>query len=105
MPEYPVKAQCLESDRAVQEQKIPGSFNIRGILDPDHADDFYITYCCPCGCGRVAPLLIGYQQKPSGDWGPTWKWDGNKETPTLEPSINHIEHWHGYLRGGEWVLA
>lgn len=39
-----------------------------------------------------------------------WQWDGNREAPTLEPSIQawHAggdkleEHWHGYLKAGRF---
>ena len=36
-----------------------------------------------------------------------WKWDGNREAPTLEPSILHHSQpeWHGWLRAGQLVLA
>lgn len=30
-----------------------------------------------------------------------WQWDGNREAPTLTPSVNVIGHWHGYLRVGK----
>jgi hypothetical protein len=42
----------------------------------------------------------------SGD-NKNWKWDGNKESPTLSPSIlvhaneGTTEGWHGYLRDGK----
>lgn len=29
-----------------------------------------------------------------------WQWDGNKEAPTLTPSINYVGVWHGYMRAG-----
>jgi len=34
-----------------------------------------------------------------------WDWDGNRETPTLSPSINCESHcgWHGYIRNGRCV--
>lgn len=35
----------------------------------------------------------------------TWGWNGNKEKPTLEPSINTIGIWHGWLRDGNLVTA
>lgn len=41
-----------------------------------------------------------------------WLWDGNKEAPTLSPSILHWGDgkdkpatWHGYLRKGQLVNA
>lgn len=36
---------------------------------------------------------------------PQWDWDGNRENPTFNPSINCEGHcgWHGYIRGGRCV--
>lgn len=64
-------------------------------------------YACPCGCGSHGCLPIGNGFKPDrGTVGRgTWHWDGNREAPTLSPSVNHIGHWHGWLRNGMWVQA
>lgn len=36
--------------------------------------------------------------------GPAWSWDGNREAPTLNPSILALDTgWHGYLRAGVLV--
>ena len=32
---------------------------------------------------------------------PSWEWDGNREEPTLCPSINVVGCWHGFLRKGK----
>jgi hypothetical protein len=36
-----------------------------------------------------------------------WNWDGNREAPTLTPSILHhsTPEWHGYLTAGKLVIA
>lgn len=31
----------------------------------------------------------------------TWHWDGNEASPTLQPSILLVDHWHGYLTNGQ----
>jgi hypothetical protein len=34
-----------------------------------------------------------------------WDWDGNREAPTLTPSVLQSGlpcRWHGYLTAGEW---
>jgi hypothetical protein len=36
---------------------------------------------------------------------PVWQWDGNREAPTLSPSINVIGRWHGWLQAGKLVTA
>ena len=33
----------------------------------------------------------------------TWLWDGNRDAPTFEPSINCEGCWHGYIRKGRCV--
>lgn len=36
--------------------------------------------------------------------GTHWNWDGNREAPTLEPSILAVDTgWHGYMRAGVLV--
>lgn len=55
-----------------------------------------MIYTCPCGCGRQGTLAIS----PNGQHPRIWKWDGNRTKPTLEPSINDVNHWHGYLKAG-----
>lgn len=49
----------------------------------------------------------GIKRDPQGQNGgrPQWDWDGNRENPTLSPSINCEGHcgWHGYVRGGRCV--
>lgn len=60
-------------------------------------DGFYqeerLTFRCPCGCYKIAGVSIA---------GPRcWEWDGNREKPTITPSIL-IDggHWHGFLTDG-----
>jgi len=35
----------------------------------------------------------------------SWLWDGNKEAPTISPSINVRERWHGWLTKGEIITV
>lgn len=55
---------------------------------------------CPCGCGYVHSITI----RPAGTERPSWEWDGNKEKPTLQPSLLMKTPcgWHGYLRAGNF---
>jgi len=61
-----------------------------------------LRFVCPCGCGEVgtAPVKPGYG-------GAHWQWDGNKELPTLTPSILRCRPqscgWHGFLTKGIFV--
>ncbi len=36
--------------------------------------------------------------------GASWQWDGNREKPTITPSINceKVCGWHGFIVGGEF---
>jgi len=34
---------------------------------------------------------------------PCWQWDGNKDKPTLSPSLHWVGNWHGFLRAGKFV--
>lgn len=91
-----VKTQCLSKDD-FHARNVPGSFYV-GPPDSDGEQSFW--YRCPCGCGSKSPLTVGDGFKPSG--GPSWKWNGSLEKPELQPSVNHVNHWHGWLRGGIW---
>jgi hypothetical protein len=55
---------------------------------------------CPCGCGDEGwiPVTIGERG---------WQWDGNREAPTLSPSLQQLGpcKWHGFLRAGQWEQA
>lgn len=89
-----VKAQMVDdTDNAPA-----GAFEYYKSGDREYAG---MIYCCPCGCGKIG--VLAFRPHPS----PSWEWDGNKETPTLSPSVHDIPaggktHWHGYLRNGVW---
>lgn len=59
-----------------------------------------IAFICPCGCARESYL-------PARGQGHTqeWDWDGNRDAPTLRPSVHQVGgcQWHGWLRNGEWM--
>lgn len=35
--------------------------------------------------------------------GHSWEWDGNRDAPTITPSLDWIDTWHGWMRNGELV--
>ena len=41
------------------------------------------------------PVKIGPRDETA------WGWDGNPESPTLDPSINVLGIWHGHLTAGK----
>lgn len=94
----PAKHLSKEEFRA---SNVPGSFYVSPPDPTDREQTFW--YCCPCGCGAQGPLTVGNGFKPADS--PSWNWNGSLDRPTLEPSVNHERHWHGYLRNGEWTLA
>lgn len=103
----PVRAQHVpDQDKFRAESsdaRIPGSFRIEDEPDSDGEQTFW--YCCPCGCGSIGPLTVGNGFKPphTSENDATWKWNGSLDAPTLEPSVHHRGHWHGWLREGVWV--
>ena len=72
----------------------------------------WLAFACPRGRGECSVPLF---PQTTGK-GHTWKWDGNREAPTLTPSINCLAcnpenpaekyagcGWHGHLRDGVFV--
>jgi hypothetical protein len=81
----------------IDEANTPGAFE---FFEGTKGDGVIhgLVYLCPCGCGHTGVLDF---RLPSASR-PSWEWDGNLEAPTLTPSVNHVGHWHGYLRNGVW---
>jgi hypothetical protein len=52
--------------------------------------------------GEVSAIPLKPVPDPNED---DWQWDGNREAPTLTPSINWVGVWHGYLTAGKLVSA
>ena len=62
---------------------------------------------CPCGCGAEMYLPVRPAGTSRGD-SPEWEFDGNREKPTLRPSVFNSGlpcQWHGWLRNGVWTSA
>ncbi|MBI1179092.1 MAG: hypothetical protein GC201_00940 [Alphaproteobacteria bacterium] len=77
----------------------PGAFEFYVTAEHDPAG---MVYLCPCGCGRKGALEF----RLPGAGRPSWIWDGDRERPTLTPSVHHLiggkTHWHGHLTAGVW---
>lgn len=70
----------------------PGTF-----LYTYHNNQLYgLIARCPCGCGK--DLGISFDK---------WQYDGDRENPTVTPSIRRIGGcgWHGFLTKGIWKNA
>lgn len=81
----------------------PGEFC---FLDSQVKKEACLAFMCPCGCGREGALPI----RPSEEKSDSWEWDGNREQPTLQPSIWRNKNkypeacgWHGHLVKGIWI--
>jgi hypothetical protein len=87
----------LFRDFSEMEGSAPGSIAFE-------ADEKGLFYMCPCGCGLEGFLPFRGKAEPER---PSWIWDGNRDKPTLAPSILRTAgcHWHGYLQAGVWVPA
>lgn len=61
-----------------------------------------LAFLCPdCGDYGAVGVWDGVGEKH----GHNWEWDGNRELPTLSPSIQRMDgcKWHGHLVAGVWV--
>lgn len=100
--------------------KEPGQFHFATAdYKPSHplspGEEGRLDFACPRGHGRCGAIIIGNGHKPDG--GKTWKWNGDADRPSLEPSINCRSHdpetgekfagcgWHGHLTNGEFTDA
>lgn len=69
--------------------------------------------CLRWGDGFAEVAMLYVADPGDGIKHQVWQWDGNKEAPTLSPSIlSHTKRdgvdvtlWHGYLREGKLVEA
>ena len=72
----------------------------------------HIMFVCPNG--KRCSLLLGPQfvKRPEKGKSNIWAWDGNRENPTITPSINCVTTdeegkptggcgWHGFITNGE----
>ncbi len=93
-----------EGDVLFADDASPGDFQFQTLgRDPTDTpcDDGVgrLAYRCPKTGNPCGEIIVGRGQMPNMGC-PTWKWDGNLDAPTLEPSINCRDCWHGYLRAG-----
>lgn len=55
-------------------------------------------FICPCSrCPGRKSISLGKR-----DGAPSPSWDFDDKTQTLHPSLNIVNHWHGWLRNGKW---
>ncbi len=52
--------------------------------------------------GKIAGLPLSLEAGIKFHDGSHWDWDGNREAPTITPSIlDVVTGWHGYMRAGQ----
>src|SRR4030088_2816151 len=84
----------------------PGDFTFGSHCDDLRDPPKWFRYGCPRGRGEcMVPIF-----PRAYSYGATWRWDGNRDAPTLTPSINCLAEkdgqklagcgWHGWVRAG-----
>lgn len=58
----------------------------------------WMSFPCP-GKSGVARCMVPLSPQRNGN-GATWQWNGDREKPTLTPSINCHGCWHGFITDG-----
>ena len=68
----------------------------------DEGEPTHILFTCPCGCDNRMRLPLN-----TPGVHPSWMWDGNREQPTLTPSIRDVNtcKFHGFLTAGVWSFV
>lgn len=70
---------------------------------PDKDGTLYLHMVLPVGDGdgKFCCIPVKTGPKESG----AWQWDGNREKPTLTPSVWHhsTPDWHGWITAGRMV--
>lgn len=75
-----------------------GQFDV--VTKPSGQRRFW--FVCPGPCKSIASIAL----RPVVDDSPqSWEFNGDMEKPTLNPSINHVDCWHGWLKEGVFTLA
>jgi hypothetical protein len=91
-----VVAQCVED--LFDGPRIPGAFKLYKNARHDPAG---FSFWCPCGCGQMGSVRFKLEGQPHG-----WDWNGDREKPTVNPSILFARgepgEWHGYMVDGVW---
>lgn len=90
-------ATLVEDIDALRRDRRAGAFDYVPSIDEPKG----MRFICPCGCGGESYMAFEGHGSP----GPTWTWDGNRERPTLTPSVFNTGmpcRWHGFLTAGVW---
>lgn len=88
----------------------PGTYDISEFrLDKRHANAL-ILFVCPNGKRCSVAMGPTPEPRPTDKEPGIWGWDGNRDAPTLTPSINCLAEkdgkptsgcgWHGFITAG-----
>jgi len=72
------------------ELRTPGTFYWG---DPEYKDRLFFT----CPNRRSCNIPIAPNRNPNGS---SWQWDGDRDKPTISPSIDCKGCWHGHIKNG-----
>lgn len=82
----------------------PGDYMFEEGEDGRGGKATYLNCVLPTGAYVSLPLYLKGTKKPPHT---SWEWDGNKEKPTLSPSVWHHgtgpREWHGFITAGRMV--
>lgn len=79
-----------------RESEHQGEFEV--ITEPSGQRRFW--FVCPGPCKSITAIALRPVVDGSAE---SWEFDANLNAPTLNPSINHVGCWHGWLRAGEFT--
>lgn len=101
---------------------MPGQTRYRPDLDDDHGEmaglgehyfcgenvegePNWLVFGCRNPAGNKTGLCQVALRPQKNSVGASWAWDGNREAPTITPSINceKVCGWHGWLRAGRFT--
>ena len=80
---------------------------LRDEFDPElgQLPPKWLEFRCPRP-QRGATCMIALRPLQKNGNGASWEWDGNREAPTISPSVNCGGcGWHGWIKAGEFIGA
>lgn len=95
----PVKGTATQQDKMWDDFVPAGAFCVSVM-------GTHILLICPCGCGGFMNLKLVREETPNRPH-PTWLWNGDRDLPTLTPSIRDLSgcKFHGFLTDGVWTFC
>ena len=79
------------------------AFEFRG--DDGNGNPKWMSF--PCQRYPLQACQIALRPLQKNAVGASWQWDGNREAPTITPSVNceKVCGWHGWIRNGQFEDA